>query len=509
MLENLPAAFEAALHPRALMFIVVGMVAGIILGAMPGLGPTMGMAILLPFVIRVDPQYGIFLFSAIIIGAGFGNALPAVFVGIPGTPSALLTVEAGRPFALRGEGGRALLVSLFGASVGQVFGVLSFLFLITPLLALSTRFLFPEFFALELLGMTAAAALMGRNPVKGIGAMFIGILIALVGPDPVTGQPRLTFGVDGLDQGIEVVPALIGLLALREIFVSPATSAGARVGDARRGVIRLPRPRADDLREATAPAAVGSAVGLAMGPLPGAGPTTASFISYRLVTLVRRWRRRPEEGSIPGIAATDASQNACGTSSLIPTLALGIPGDPADVLILAALTAQGLIVGPQLAKSDPTLLPAVGAGLLISTVLMVVIGYLAIWPSAFLASAPQRIITYVAVLAMISGVYAYRQSMVDVWVCLGAGLLGYAMWWAELPVAPAALALVLGSAAESDLRRGLILTDGVGGFLSRPITAAILALIAVILAGGAVRPALAAWRTSPSTGGHDVPEQAR
>lgn len=496
MLENLPAAFEAALHPRALMFIGLGMVAGIILGAMPGLGPTMGMAILLPFVIRVDPQYGIFLFSAIIIGAGFGNALPAVFVGIPGTPSALLTVEAGRPFALRGEGGRALLVSLFGATVGQVLGVLAFLFLITPLVAFSTRFLFPEFFALELLGMTAAAALMGRNPVKGIGAMLIGLLLALVGPDPVTGQPRLTFGLDSLDQGIEAVPALIGLLALREIFIAPAAGSGARVGDARRRAIRFPRPRRDDLREATGPAAVGSAVGLVIGPLPGAGPTTASFISYRLVSLVRRWRRRPGEGSVPAIAATDASQNACGTSSLIPTLALGIPGDPADVLILAALTAQGLIVGPQLAQSDPSLLPAVGAGLLVSTVLMVVIGYLAIWPSAFLASAPQRVITYVAVLAMVAGVYAYRQSMVDVWICLGAGLLGYAMWWADLPVAPAALALVLGSAAESDLRRGLILTDGIGGFVSRPITATVLAVIALMFVGGGVRTIIARGRRS-------------
>jgi len=497
VLENLPDAFAAALHPRAMMFIVLGMVAGIVLGAMPGLGPTMGMAILLPFVVQTDPQYGIFLFSAIIIGAGFGNALPAVFVGIPGTPSALLTVAAGRPFALRGEGGRALLVSLFGASVGQVFGVLAFLFLITPLVAFSTQFLFPEFFALELLGMTAAAALMGRNPIKGIGAMLIGLLIALVGPDPVTGQPRLTFGVDDLDQGIEAVPALIGMLALRELFISPALNVGAKLKDARRGAIRLPRPRRDDLIEASGPAALGSAVGLVIGPLPGAGPTTASFISYRLASLPRRWRRRPEEGSIPGIAATDASQNACGTSSLIPTLALGIPGDPADVLILAALTAQGLIVGPQLAQSDPTLLPAVGAGLLISTVLMVVIGYLAIWPSAFLASAPQRFITFIAIMAMVTGAYAYRQSMVDVWVCLGAGLLGYAMWWADLPVAPAALALVLGSMAESDLRRGLILTDGFGGFVSRPITAIILAVIAAILIGSIARSVTTALRKSP------------
>jgi putative tricarboxylic transport membrane protein len=487
--DQLLTAFGTALHPTGLAFLAAGVIAGIFLGAMPGLGPTMGMAIALPFVIRLEPEYGIFLFTAIIIGAGFGNALPAVLVGIPGTPSALLTVEAGLPFGRRGEGGRALLVSLFGATFGQFCGVLAFAFLISPVVALSSKFLFPEFFALEVLGMTAAAALMGSSVSKGMAAVLIGCLIALVGPDPVTGQPRLTFGVDALEGGVETVPALIGLLALREIFLSPATPP-VSTADARRRAIRLPRINLTDLKESTGPAVVGTGVGLVIGALPGAGPTTASFISYRLVSVVRRWRRPRGEGSLPAIAATDASQNASGTSGLIPTFALGIPGDPADVLILAALTTQGLIVGPNLAQSSPGLLGVVAAGLLISSILMVVLGYLSIWPSSFFAAAPQRVITYATLVAVMTGVYAYRQSLVDVWVTLGAGLLGFAMGKIGMPVAPAALALVLGSAAESDLRRGLIMTDGFAGFVSRPVTLTILIVVVLLLLAGPARAAV-------------------
>jgi putative tricarboxylic transport membrane protein len=330
---------------------------------------------------------------------------------------------------------------------------------------------------------------MGSSVSKGLVAVLIGCLIALVGPDPVTGQPRLTFGVDGLEGGIETVPALIGLLALREIFLSPAT-APVSTADARRRAIRLPRINLKDLKDSTGPAAVGTGVGLVIGALPGAGPTTASFISYRLVAVFRRWRRPPGEGSLPAIAATDASQNASGTSGLIPTFALGIPGDPADVLILAALTTQGLIVGPNLAQSSPGLLGVVSAGLLISSILMVVFGYLSIWPSSFFAAAPQRVITYATLVAVMTGVYAYRQSLVDVWVTLGTGLLGFAMGKVGMPVAPAALALVLGSAAESDLRRGLIMTDGFAGFLSRPVTLTILIVVVLLLLAGPARAAL-------------------
>jgi putative tricarboxylic transport membrane protein len=491
VLGDLLAAFQTALTPTGVTFLVLGTAAGILLGAMPGLGPTTGMAVALPFVIRTEPEYAIFLFTAIIIGAMFGNGLPAVLVGVPGTPSALLTVEFGAPFQAQGQGGRALLISLFGAAIGQVSGVLAFTFLIGPVAAFSVNFLFPEFFALELLGLTAAAALVGRSRLKGAAAVLIGLLLVMVGPDPVTGQDRLTFGVDELSAGVEVVPALIGLLALREAFLMAADARRHRTG--KRHPVRFPRPRAADLRQTTGPAALGSGVGVVVGALPGAGPVAASFITYRLLTAFRRWRTAPGEGSLPAVASTDASQNASSTAALIPTLALGIPGEAAMVVVLAALTSQGVVAGPHLDQTRPGLLATVSAGLLLATLLMVVLGYLAIWPSAFLASAPPRFITYATLVAVVVGVYAYRQTMVDVWVCLAAGLLGFAMAKVDIPVAPAALALVLGHAAESDLRRGLILTDGVTGFVSRPATAIILAICLALLLARPAGAAVSKW----------------
>lgn len=493
MLGELLHAFSAALTPTGIAFLVLGTIAGIFLGAMPGMGPTMGMAIALPFVIRTEPEYAIFLFMAIMIGALFGNALPAVLVGVPGTPAALLTVEFGAPFARVGEGGRALMMSLVGATVGQVCGVLAFIFLIGPVAAFSVNFLFPEFFALELLGLTAAAALVGRSRLRGAAAVMIGLLLAMVGPDPVTGSVRLTFGIEELEGGLEVVPALIGLLALREVFLM-ASGSGAALRTGKREPVRFPRPSTGDLRTAAAPAGLGSGVGVLVGALPGAGPVAASFITYRILSAFRRWRTRPGEGSLPAIASTDASQNAAGTASLIPTLALGIPGEAAMVVVLAALTSQGVIAGPNLHQTRPGLLATVGAGLLLATLLMVVLGYLSIWPSAFLASAPPRIITYATLVAVVVGVYAYRQTTIDVWVCLATGLLGYAMAKADIPVAPAALALVLGHAAESDLRRGLILTDGVVGFVTRPATAIILGICLLLVLVQPAGALLARWR---------------
>lgn len=499
MLRELLQAFSTALTPTGIAFLVLGTAAGIFLGAMPGLGPTMGMAVALPFVIRTEPEYAIFLFTAIMIGALFGNALPAILVGVPGTPSALLTVEFGAPFARVGEGGRALLVSLVGSTVGQVSGVLAFTFLIGPVAAFSVNFLFPEFFALELLGMTAAAALVGRSRLKGAAAVLIGLLLVMIGPDPVTGYGRLTFGIDELEGGIEVVPALIGLLALREVFLMAAGQGAVRRGEQRERV-RFPRPGSGDLRTAAAPAGLGSGVGVVVGSLPGAGPVAASFITYRILTTFRRWRTRPGKGSLPAVAATDASQNAAGTSALIPTLALGIPGEAAMVVVLAALTSQGVIAGPNLDQTRPGLLATVSAGLLLATLLMVVLGYLSIWPSAFLASAPQRVITYATLVAVVVGVYAYRQTTLDVWVCLATGVLGFAMAKAEIPVAPAALALVLGHAAESDLRRGLILTDGVVGFVTRPATAIILAVCLLLVLARPAGAVVARWRSArPAT----------
>lgn len=472
LIDSLFAGLSAGFQPYAFGLIVLGVIAGILVGAAPGMGPTVGMAIALPFVLTMSSEHAIFVLVSILIGANFGNAIPAVLIHVPGTPNALLTAVEGHPMLKRGEGAKALMIALVASTVGQLIGVVLFILFVVPLAKIAVKLLYPELFAVIVFGLLAAVGLTGANVAKGLISIAIGLLLGIVGPDPVTTVPRLDFGVTELTIGFDIVPLVVGLLALQEVFKQagdPVESETYRMRPS------LPKLWEFDFGGIWAPLLVGALIGTAFGILPGAGATAAMFVSYAAVRFVSRRKDLFGKGSEEALAGVEASNNAAAAGELVPTFGLGIPGGAPMVVLMAALTAQGVFVGPSIMQTQPELLYSVFGGLLVATLVMAVIGYLLIWPSVYVGALSKPASVTLTLVLVVIGIYALRWSMFDVWVTFAMALLGYVMTRLDYPIAPAALAIVLGYLLEKNLRVGLIMTDGVAGFVSRPITGVLLA----------------------------------
>jgi putative tricarboxylic transport membrane protein len=473
--EYLLEGLMVALQPGAILLLAGGLILGIVVGAAPGMGGTVGLTLMLPVALAMTPENAIMLFVAILVGASFGNSIPAVLLKVPGSASALLTAVEGYPFNQRGEAGRALLVCLVASVVGQLFSIFIFVLFVVPLAHIAIRLLYPEMFAIILLGLLAAAGLMNRSIVKGLIAVAFGLLLAQIGTDPVTGASRLTFGVDQLYTGLQLVPVIVGLLAVRQLLVSAGEIAQAPGKTGRPAFLKAKWLSREDRKAMRLPVLVGALLGTAIGAVPGAGGSIASFVSYDLAKRLSKDKSEFGRGTtVKGLAVVDSSNNSVIGGELIPTLGIGIPGAPPMVVLMAVLSAQGLIPGPHLLSSRPSLLAATFGGLIIATLLLMAIGYLFIGPSIYLSKISQAATLLVTSVLIVIGVYSLRWSMFDVWLALIMGVIGYFAEKHDYPVAPMALAFVLGGIMESSLRRGLIMSFGWEGFFTRPVTLGIL-----------------------------------
>jgi putative tricarboxylic transport membrane protein len=386
----------------------------------------------------------------------------------------------------RGEGGLALGVSFIAALGGQFVSILLFIVLIVPLMEAAYLFMQPEQFALYLLGMIAIVSLTGKNVVKGLLAAGFGVAIALVGLDPINLTTRFDFGFRIVRSGIEVVPVVIGLLAVSELFRSSRQVFQWQDLSGETASARFPHWRK---LTPTIPAILGGTVlGTLIGAIPGAGATPAAMISYQQAQL---FSKKPEEfgyGSIEGIAANEAAQNASNSGELIPTLALGIPGSGSMVLLLGALTVHGFIPGPMMIRQAPHLFYAAVAGMLGSTIFLFLTG----WRMATLmlkaVNLNRSVVMVLALATVVLGVFSMNTRVFDVVVALICGVIGYFMLRYGYSTAGAALAVVLGGAFERHLRVGLNLVDNSWiGLLSRPITGTIVAISMALLVFGLYR----------------------
>lgn len=481
ILGFLTQGFLTIFQPEILLYIVAGTVIGLIVGAIPGLGVQLAFAVILPFTFVIGAEGAVVLLMAVTVAIMFGNSIPAVLVGVPGSPAAILTVLDGYQLQRQGKGGLALAVSLFAALVGQGTSVVFFVFAVIPLAVIAYSFLTPEMFALYMLGIVAIVSLAGKNIVKGAIAAVFGLLIAMVGLDPVSGVPRFTFDLPELRSGLSVPAITIGLLAVSELFRQSRQAfswTGARA--------RMPKfPKLRELLPVLPGTFIGSVIGTFVGAIPGAGSTPAALISYQTAQLVSR---RPEtfgKGSVQGLAANESAQNSANSGELIPTLGLGIPGSGSMVLLLAALSINGFIAGPNLIREAPQLLEATIAGLLGATIVLFIVG----WPLAKVVgkalTVNRALVVVFGLVITAIGVYSLRQRVLDVFICYAFGAIGYFMMRYGYPPAAAALAVVLGGAAESALRRGLNLFDNSAFlFFSRPITAVVVLVAIVFLVIG-------------------------
>jgi len=468
-------------------YVLIGTLVGVIGGAMPGMGTTLLYGMFLPFTFVMEPHHAVAFLLSISVGVGFGNSIPAILLGIPGTPSAVLTVIDGHTLHKQGKSGLALGASFISALSGQTVSILFFVVLIVPLMDMAYKFLYPELFALYLLGILAIVSLTGDNMLKGLMAAGFGFAIAMIGLDPVNLTTRFTFDQRILRSGVNLTAVLIGLLAVSEIFRSFRQSFnwsvpdGADLGDQK-------FPTRSEIRGMVPAAMTGTVVGTFVGAIPGAGATPAALISYQAAQLLSRTPEQFGKGSVEGIAANEAAQNASNSGELIPTLGLGVPGSSSMVLLLSALTVQGFVPGPLMVSKSPDLLYAAIAGMLAATVILAATGWFMSSVMLRAVSINRSAVLILSLATVILGVFSLNTRIIDVAVMLIAGGIGYLMLRYGYSTAAAALACVLGGEVERSLRLGLNLSNGDPlTFVSRPITATILLVTVAILAFGVYR----------------------
>jgi putative tricarboxylic transport membrane protein len=472
--------------PIVWLLVLVGTLYGVACGAMPGVGTTLAYGLVLPFTFAMTPIHGVAFLLAISVGVQYGNSIPAILMGIPGNPAAILTVLDGHALHRKGESGLALGVAFVAALGGQLISILMFIMLVVPLMTLAYYFSFAEIFALYCLGMVALISLTGGNVVKGVMSAMFGIGIGMVGLDPMNLVTRFDFGFRQVRSGLDEVAVVIGLLAVSELIrqarqVFQWKDLSGEIGSSAFPAFKRWRP--------AIPAMIGgTVVGTLVGAIPGAGATVAAMVSYQQAQMISR---RPElfgKGSIEGIGANEAAQNASNSGELIPTLGLGLPVSGSMVLLLAALTVQGFVPGPLMVVRAPELLYATIAGMLLSTVILLAVG----WRMATLmlkAVLLNRQLVIVLALAMtVLGTFAISNRVLDVGTAFVFGVIGYFMMRYGYSVAAAALAVFLGREFERTLRMGLQFHDQSWyEFFSRPITASIMAVAICLLVYGIVQ----------------------
>lgn len=475
--------------PGIWIAIAIGSILGVIFGALPGIGTTLAYALVLPFTFGLDITTTIVLLMSVSVGSQYGNSIPAILVGVPGSPAAALTVLDGYALHKKGDSGFALGIAFISAISGQVVSILFFIAAVIPLAGLAYFFLQPELFALYLFGLVAIVSLTGNNVLKGLLAVGFGLLLAVIGLDPVNFTQRFTFDLPWLRSGISSTLLVIGLLAVSELFRQMRQNFQWASGADQQFDTRFPRWKR--IRPTLGAMFGGTVVGTIIGAVPGAGSTPAAMIAYQQARVTSKHPELFGKGAPDGIAANEASQNASNSGELIPTLGLGIPGSGSMVLLLAALTLNGFVPGPNLVSESPQLFFAVVGGLLGSSIFILITGWAMARVLLKLLTINRSVVIVLSLATVVVGVYSLNYRVLDVILCFAAGAVGYFMLRYGYSTAAAALAVVLAAGFEASLRRGLsIFDDDLSMFLGRPITLIVLVLAIVFLFIGIRRTVL-------------------
>jgi len=489
LLGNLVLGFSIALTPFNLLMAVLGVIVGTLIGALPGIGPTSGVALLLPLTFGMSPTSGIIMLAAIYYGSMYGGTITSVLINTPGESASVVTCIDGYQMALQGRAGPALGVATIGSFIAGSLGVV-LLMLMSPTLARwSLSFGPPEEFALMLLGLTTVTGLTGTNALKGYMSMVFGLMLAMAGFDIVSGRPRYTGGVTEMLDGFDFLPVAIGLFGMGEVLAGAEQAIDTRILRGRYGFRDCLPSTADWMRSRWAMLR-GSVLGFFIGILPGAGATIASFLSY---TVEKKVSRHPEEfghGAIEGVAGPESANNAASAGAMVPLLTLGIPGSGTTAVLLGGLMMWGLRPGPLLFEKNPDFVWGLIASMYIGNVLLVIlnIGFIPLFVRAL--RVPYSILMPLIIVFCITGAYSLNNKVWDVGQMLVFGVLGYAMKKLDYSPAALTLALVLGPLAERALRQSMIISDdGLGIFVLRPISAVLVALALAAVAVPVVRGA--------------------
>ncbi len=479
-MDSFLTALSALASYKVLLAAFGGVLWGILGGALPGISPSIAMALLLPFTVGMEPTPALVLLASVYVGAEYGGSIPAILIRTPGTNSASATVLDGYAMAQQGRAGEALGISLISGLWGGLFGLAVLVLCSESLANIALAFTPAAYFSLGILGLSVIAGLSGGSLLKGTIAALIGLTIAFIGSDPVSGVPRFTFGSADLLGGVKPILIMVGLFAVTEMLVQITEPAWAK---ANASEAKLKLPNWAMTKRLFKPQAIGAAIGTVEGVTPGAGGTIAAFMAY---SEAKRWSKHPEEfghGSPEGIAAPEAANNVVTATALVPLLSLGIPGSNSAAILLGGFLIHGLQPGPMLFAKAPEVVYGLYGGLFIANIAILLIGLVILSPCIWLVNRPKPyLIAFILALVM-SGVYAIHQSVFEIFLVIGVGVFGYAMRWLKVPVLPMVLGLVLGYLVESNYRRSLVISgDDPMIFLTDKVSLSLLLLAAALTA---------------------------
>jgi putative tricarboxylic transport membrane protein len=499
ILSNLALGFSVSLQPVNLLLCFVGVVLGVVIGILPGLGSAATIALLLPITYFLDTTTAVIMLAGIWYGSMYGGSITSILLRVPGESASVMVAIDGYELTKQGRAGAALGMSMFSAFIAGMLGLLG-LGLVAPTLAeFALDFGPPEYFALTLLGLTLVSYLATDSMWKAVAVTLLGLLLGTVGLDPVRSAARFTFGSLTLQSGIDLVPMVMGLFGISEVFhlmESKITSSSTKPVDVPNGLIAV-LPTRQDWRDARRAIAQGSLVGFLVGLLPGGGATISSYVAYAVAKRFSKPSQRFGQGAIAGVAAPESAANAATCSGFIPLLTLGLPDNVVMALILGAFMLHGVTPGPTLMMQHPQIFWAIVTSMFIGNCILILsmlpmIGFL-----SKITLIPNNVLVPIIVLACLAGAYGVNNNTTDIVTMTVFGLLGYLMTKFGFPHAPMVLAFVLGPIMETSLRQSLIMSSG--DFLifwASPVAAVLMSVLTLVIVVPIARSLIALYRRS-------------
>jgi len=475
--------FVIAFEPLNLALVIAGVVAGLFIGAMPGLGSVNGVAILLPMTFLVPPTSAVIFLAAIYYGAMYGGAISSIMLGIPGASTAVATTFDGRPLALKGQADKALVAAATASFVGGTISVVLFTLFALPLAEVALAFGPPETFALMVLAFATFVGLGGDDIPKTLFSILIGLVLSTVGLDIISGQPRLIFGdLTGFYHGINFLVLAIGIYGIGEMLWTIEVSQGEVLMSKATVSFRRIWDNLKDLKGNIKTMIMGSFLGYFIGILPAAGATPGSLMAYGIAKTMSNEPETYGKGNVDGVVAPEAANNAASTGSMLPMLTLGIPGSPTPAILLGGMVMLNLEPGPLVCTEPPDFVWGLSASLYVANLFALLINIGFIPAFIWVLKMPFTILAPIIFVLCVVGGYVPTQDMHDVWLMLIFGVVGYLMRKLDYPMAPAVLAIVLGPLAEPALRQSLIGSHGdMMIFFERPISGTIMAIAFLLI----------------------------
>lgn len=481
MLQYIASGLLTALSPLNLLVMAGGTVLGIVFGAMPGLSATMAISVLIPVTFGMQPAGGLLLLASAYGGAMFGGSISAILLNTPGTVAAAATTLDGHPLALQGRGGEAISIAAYASAIGGFVSTFFLLVLSKPIANIALKLGAAEYTMLSILGLVLIVSVSKGNLVKGLISGVLGLMLGTIGLDPVVGHARFSFGSIYLMSGLALVPCLIGLFALSQVYEVMETATGeSLIASKITDKIRL---KLSFLKKMVSPCLKGSLIGSIVGALPGAGASIATFLSYEVQ---KKSSKNPEDygkGEPLGVAVVEATNNAVTGGAFTTMLTLGIPGNEATAIMLGALTIVGVQAGPNLFSKTPDLVYTFIMGLFVANILMLLFAMVLVRPVSHIVKTPNSVLCTLIIVLSVIGSYALNNRMFDVHVLFVLGILGFIMKKADFSPVPMVLGLILGKLVESNMTRALTLSKGSWlTFVQRPVSCIFLCIAIIMVA---------------------------